>query len=58
MNKQDLINWCWENLQFNNDPENWKDTFIIDIINGYNGICYDKEGSPYWYYEIRNLFSY
>ena len=51
-----LIEWCWENLEFYNSPDNWKDTYIVDIINNYKGYCYTKNGKKLTYNEIRNMF--
>lgn len=51
-----LIEWCWNNLSFDNDPETWRNTYIIDILNGYNGDCHGKDGKAYRYQEIRNMF--
>lgn len=57
MNKEKLINWCWENLKFNNNPESWEDTYIVDILNGYNGACYDYDGCIWKYSAIRSMFN-
>lgn len=56
MNKEKLIEWCWTHLQFNNCPENWEDTYIIDILNGYNGDCHDNKGNALTYRKIRAMF--
>lgn len=56
MNEQKLIKWCWENLRFYNCPTTWEDTYIIDILNGYNGTCYNHEGRAYTYSKIRSMF--
>lgn len=51
-----LIEWCWLNLEFYNNPESWEDTYIIDILNGYNGTCYTKDGKVITYSQIRGMF--
>ena len=56
INEEKLINWCWENLEFSNCPENWEDTEIIDILNGYMGTIRDKKGNLLSYGQIRNMF--
>lgn len=56
MKKEELIEWCWVNLQFDNCPESWKDTYIVDILNGYQGNCHNHDGKAYKYSEIRNMF--
>lgn len=56
LNKQDLIDWCWLNLEFDNDPETWEDTYIIDILSGYNGYCYIN-GKRLSYGRIRMMFT-
>lgn len=56
LNKEKLIDWCWLNLEFTNGPENWEDTYIIDIINGYDGRCHTKDRKSISYYEIRKMF--
>lgn len=55
---QKLIKWCWENLQFYNNPESWKESYIQDIVNDYQGNTYDKNGKSWSYQEIRNRFLY
>lgn len=57
-NKEELIEWCWLNLEFYNNPENWEDTYIIDILNGFNGNCYTKDGKVVTYSQIRGIFEY
>lgn len=57
IDKDNLIDWCWYNLQFNNVPENWQDTYIEDILNGYNGSCHDNDGYVHTYSQIRNMFT-
>ena len=52
---EELVNWCWLNLQFDNCPETWQDTYIIDIIKGYQGNCYTHDGKAYTYREIRDM---
>ena len=52
-----LKTWSWENLQFNNNPENIEDTYIIDIVNGYSGTCYTVYGKAITYQHIRNMFT-
>ena len=44
MKKEELIEWCWVNLQFDNCPESWEDTYIADILNGYQGNCHNHDG--------------
>lgn len=56
MKNEKIIEWCIQNLEFNNNPESWEDTYIIDIINGYNGTCYTKNGKIMTYSKIRNMF--
>lgn len=56
INKEELIEWCWLNLEFYNCPESWEDTYIIDILNGYNGTCYTKDGKVITYSRIRSMF--
>lgn len=56
INKEKLINWCWYNLEFYNCPESWEDTYIIDILNGYNGSCYNHDGKVFTYSSIRSMF--
>lgn len=53
---EELVNWCWINLQFDNCPESWNDTYIVDILNGYQGNCHDHEGKAYSYEQIRDMF--
>ncbi len=55
--EKQLIDWCWDNLKFNNDPETWLDTYIVDILDGYAGKCQDINGKEYDYYQIRELFN-
>lgn len=57
LNKEMLIEWCWYNLQFYNNPADWTDTYIIDIINGYQGSCHGNDGKLYSYNEIRMAFT-
>ena len=52
---EELVNWCWLNLEFDNCPNNWQDTFIIDIIKGYQGNCHTHEGKAYSYQDIRDM---
>lgn len=56
MENKKLINWCLENLEFNNNAESWEDTYIVDIIKGYDGTCYTKDGKIMTYNKIRNMF--
>lgn len=56
INKEKLIEWAWLNLEFTNSPETWKDTYIIDILNGYNNNCHDVYGHVLTYSEIRSMF--
>lgn len=56
MNKNKLITWAWNNLRFDNCPENWDETYIIDILNGYDGVCHDVDGNIYSYSKIRAMF--
>lgn len=51
-----LIDWCWINLQFDNSPETWRDTFIDDILNGYNGNAHMHDRKAITYSEIRSKF--
>lgn len=57
LNKEKLKEWAWDNLKFNNCPENIDDTYILDIINGYQGNCHDHSGKSWTYQEIRNKFT-
>lgn len=56
LNIEELKEWCWANLQFSNCPENVEETFVEDIINGYQGTCHDYNGKFYSYSEIRQMF--
>lgn len=56
LNKEKLIEWGWTNLSFNNCPENWEETYIVDILNGYNGDCHTNDGKAYRYSQIRAMF--
>lgn len=56
INKEKLIKWCWNNLQFYNNPESWEETYIIDILNGYNGNCHDVNEKALTYSKIRSMF--
>lgn len=56
IDKEALIEWAWCNLRFTNDPESWEDTYIEDILNGYNNSCYDNDGYAYSYSQIREMF--
>ena len=56
INKEKLIEWCWDNLQFSNCSDNWEETEIVDILNGYNGDVLMKNGSHIKYYQIRDMF--
>lgn len=56
LNKEKLIEWAWLNLEFTNSPETWEDTYIIDILNGYNGDCHTNEGKALRYSDIRAMF--
>ena len=57
LNKEKLIEWAWNNLEFTNCPETWEDTYIIDILNGYNGNCHTVEGKTLTYDKIRTMFT-
>ena len=57
IDKNSLIDWCWCNIQFNNTPETWQDTCVVDILNGYNGSCHDNNGYAHTYQDIRNMFT-
>lgn len=57
IDKDNLVKWCWYNLQFNNVPETWQDTYIEDILNGYNGSCHDSDGYVHTYSQIRDMFT-
>lgn len=56
MKKENLIEWCFENLEFTNCPNDWTKTYIVDILNGYQGTCHSKDGKVYTYSQIRNMF--
>lgn len=56
LNKDALIEWTWINLEFTNCPDTWEDTYIVDIINGYNGNCHTNEGKALTYSEVRSMF--
>lgn len=56
LKRKELIEWCWYNLEFTNNPVNWEDTYIIDIINGFSGMARRKSGSLISYAEIREMF--
>ena len=56
INKEDLIEWCWENLKFDNCPDSWEETCILDILNNYNGNCHTHDGKVYSYRQIRRMF--
>lgn len=57
LKRKELIEWCWCNLEFTNAPENWEDTYIIDIINGYSGMARKAENSKLISYsDIRFMF--
>lgn len=56
LNKDALIEWGWINLEFYNNPDSWEDTYIIDIINGYNGNCHTKTGKTLTYNQVRSMF--
>lgn len=56
LNVEKLIDWCWCNLEFDNCPENWQETYIEDIINGYNGNCHTVKGKSLSYSDIRLMF--
>lgn len=56
LNKEKLIEWAWTNLEFTNCPENWEDSYITDIIAGYQGSCHTNEGKVITYSKIRLMF--
>lgn len=56
LRKEELIEWCWEHLQFDNCPEAWEDTYIVDILNGYNNDCHTTDGKSISYSSIRFMF--
>lgn len=56
INEEKLKFWCFQNLTFNNNPKDWNDTYIVDILNGYNGTCYATDGKVFTYQQIRNMF--
>lgn len=56
LKKDELIEWCWFNLAFDNCPNSWEDTYIEDILNGYRGTCHNHEGKVLSYSDIRNMF--
>lgn len=57
LNEEKLIEWCWENLNFSNNPNSWEETFITDILNGYNGDCHTSDGKAITYRKIREMFT-
>lgn len=58
INKEKLIEWAWCNLEFYNAPENWEETYIVDILNGYNGTALRNDGSEWLTYShIREMFT-
>ncbi len=56
LKEKELIDWCWENLEFYNSPETWEDTYIVDILNGYRCLCKTKEGKTISFSQIRTMF--
>jgi hypothetical protein len=54
---EELKEWCWVNLRFDNCPEIVEDTYVEDIINGYNGDCYTNDGKVMKYWEVRDMFT-
>lgn len=56
LKREELIEWCWENLQFDNDPETWEDTYIIDILENYQGTARKADGKLLSYSDIRVMF--
>ena len=56
LRKKELIDWCWENLMFDNCPKTWENTYIVDIINGYKGTCRKHDGTLITYTKIRTMF--
>lgn len=57
LDKESLIEWCWLNLAFNNSPNDWTDTYIIDIVNGYEGTAHTQDGDIITYSKIRTIFT-
>lgn len=57
LDKEALIEWCWLNLAFNNNPKSWTDTYIIDILNGYKGKARKNDGGIITYSKIRTIFT-
>lgn len=53
---QKLVAWAWENLEFNDCPDDPADSYIIDILRGYNGDCHTKTGKTMTYAQIRFMF--
>lgn len=53
---RELIDWAWLNLHFYNSPESWEETYIVDILNGYKGICYTNDGKVITYEKVRSMF--
>ena len=43
LKEKELIDWCWDNLEFYDSPDTWEDTYIVDIINGYYSFCHTKD---------------
>lgn len=56
INEEKLKFWCFQNLTFNNNPKDWNDTYIVDILNGYDGTCYATNGEVFTYKQIRDMF--
>lgn len=56
INEEKLKFWCFQNLTFNNNPKDWNDTYIVDILNGYDGTCYATDGEVFTYKKIRDMF--
>jgi len=56
LNVEKLKEWCWLNLQFYNCEETVEETYVDDIINGYQGNCHDVDGHALSYSQIRAMF--
>ena len=55
-NIKKMVDWCWDNLEFNNCPDSWLDTEIVDIVNGCRGTAHTKDGNLITYTKIRMMF--
>lgn len=57
LKKDELIEWCWNNLEFYNAPETWEDTYITDILEGKSGMCLTTDEKWIKYSKIREMFT-